>query len=415
MQAAPRSDETRSGGRSVDAPVWSLAAAQTIIWAGVYYMFPAMLLRFETATGWSKTELTAAFTLAIAVSAVASPLAGRLIDRGRGAALLAGCAAAGGLLVAALALAESYWVFTLIWLLLGLVMAGGLYIPCFSMVTRARGAAARGAITRITLIAGLAGTLSFPSAHWLSETIGWRETLVVFGAAVLLIAAPLAWFGARRLEREHAAHHGRREEARSGPSAGARRRLAGEPVFWLLAAAFASLALVHGVAINHLLPILDERGVAPALAVLTASAIGPMQVAGRLLMLAVERRVSSRTITAACFLALIGAMAALLGAAASPLMLIPFAALLGAGAGVTSIMKPVITRDLLGEADFGAVSGALGTAFLGAFALAPFAGSLLWTVGGYGFALSVLIGAGALGLAAFLFAARRASQGAASG
>jgi asparagine N-glycosylation enzyme membrane subunit Stt3 len=100
-------------------------------------------------------------------------------------------------------------------------------------------------------------------------------------------------------------------------------------------------------------------------------------------------------------------MLSLIGAAASLVLLLPFVALLGAGAGVTSIMKPVVTRDILGEADFGAVSGALAVPFLAAFAAAPFAGSLMWEVGGYGFVLALLTATTAIGLAAFLLASRR--------
>jgi hypothetical protein len=74
--------------------VWQLAIAQTIVWAGLFYSFPALILRWETEFGWSKTELTGAVTLAIGLSAVFSPLAGRLIDRGLGARVLAGGALA---------------------------------------------------------------------------------------------------------------------------------------------------------------------------------------------------------------------------------------------------------------------------------------------------------------------------------
>jgi len=76
--------------------VWQLAIAQTIVWAGLYYGFPALILRWETEFGWTKAELTGAVTLSIGLSALFSPLAGRLIDRGLGPQVLAGGALAGG-------------------------------------------------------------------------------------------------------------------------------------------------------------------------------------------------------------------------------------------------------------------------------------------------------------------------------
>lgn len=409
--------QTSGAAAPSPAPIWAMAVSQTIVWAAVYYMFPATLLQVQAETGWSKASVTLAFTAALGVSALASPAAGRLIDGGRGVAVVAGGAAAGGVLVAALgaalAVGAGYWVFLALWLMLGLVMAGALYIPCFSLVTRARGASARRAITLITLVAGFAGTVSFPAAHLLSATLGLPGALVVLGAAALGAGFPLALWGARRLEAEHRARpappSAPDSQDRQGDLGAPKKRWwLARPAFWLLAASFGCLALTHGVAINHLLPILAERGIAPDLAVLAASAIGPMQVAGRLLMLAVEHRASSRAITLACFMAMAGAPAALLaagwGAGCGALWLIPAVALLGAGAGVSSIMKPTTQRDILGEADFGAVSGALAVPFLAAFAAAPFLGSLLWEIGGYDVALGLLVGVSSLGGAAFFAA-----------
>ena len=64
--------------------VWPLAVAETIVWAAMYYAFPALLPAWEQDLGWSKTELSATFTLSLAVSALLAPVAGRLIDHGRG-------------------------------------------------------------------------------------------------------------------------------------------------------------------------------------------------------------------------------------------------------------------------------------------------------------------------------------------
>src|SRR5690606_29360844 len=90
-----------AGGRRMvqRSAVWQLAVAQTIVWAGLFYSFPALILRWETDFGWAKAELTGAVTLSIALSAVCSPLAGRLIDRGLGPRVLAGGPLAGGLCI----------------------------------------------------------------------------------------------------------------------------------------------------------------------------------------------------------------------------------------------------------------------------------------------------------------------------
>ena len=53
-----------------DRPIIFLAIGQTLVWAGLYYVFPALLVRWEESLGWSRADLTAAITLAIFVSAL---------------------------------------------------------------------------------------------------------------------------------------------------------------------------------------------------------------------------------------------------------------------------------------------------------------------------------------------------------
>src|SRR3546814_8640021 len=132
--------------------------AQTIVWAGLFYSFPALILRWETDFGWAKAELTGAVTLSIALSAVLSPLAGRLIDCGLGPQVLAGGALAGGLCIGLVGLVQSLWQFYALWCLLGVAIAFCLYDACFAVVVRAVGSYARRPITLITLAAGPAET-----------------------------------------------------------------------------------------------------------------------------------------------------------------------------------------------------------------------------------------------------------------
>ncbi|MGB5329398.1 MAG: MFS transporter, partial [Gammaproteobacteria bacterium] len=145
-----------------DRPILFLAIAQMLIWACIYYSFPALLLHWERSLGWSRADLTGAITLAVFVSAFCSPLYGRLIDAGRGALMMTAAAAIGGSCMILLSLIEQLWQFYLLWAVIGLCMAGSLYEPCFALITRARGAQAKRSIIFVTLVAGFAGTVSFP-------------------------------------------------------------------------------------------------------------------------------------------------------------------------------------------------------------------------------------------------------------
>src|SRR3546814_11489261 len=87
--------------------------------------------------------------------------------------------------------------------------------------------------------------------------------------------------------------------------------------------------------------MLAERGIPDGMAVFAAAMIGPMQVAGRLAMMAVERHVSNRGITVACFLSVSLATVSLMTASLVPIMLVPFVILQGSGHGVRSAARRV--------------------------------------------------------------------------
>lgn len=382
-----------------DRPILLLAIAQTLIWACIFYSFPGLLLHWEASLGWSRADLTGAITLALFVSAFGSPLYGRLIDTGHGAAMMTAAAVLGGICMMLLSLVEQQWQFYLLWAVIGLCMAGSLYEPCFALITRARGGDAKRAIIFVTLVAGFAGTISFPMAHGLVTAFDWRVAVLVFGAVAIFVVSPLMWLGASAVEQGGKSRH----------IADSHLALAGQSflrsrVFWCLALAFGLGAVVHGITLHHLLPILDERDIHPEVAVIAISFIGPMQVAGRLAMMAAERHVSNHGIAMTCFVLMSLSILLLIGAGLTPALLIGFVILFGGAYGMVSIVRPVIARELLGERQFGAKSGALALVYLTGSASAPFLGSLVWSRGGYDLVLPILVGLTVCGLLLYLFA-----------
>ncbi len=317
--------------------------------------------------------------------------------------MMAGASLLGGACMILLALVEQLWQFYLLWGIIGMCMAGSMYEPCFALITRARGADAKRAIILVTLIAGFAGSLSFPLAHGLAGEFGWRGAVVFFGATAILVVAPIMWLGASAVERGGAHRHVAARELSLAESSFLRT-----PVFWCLALGFGLGAVMHGVTLHHLLPVLDEREVHPDVAVLAIAFIGPMQVAGRLAMMAAERHVSNHAIAAACFILMGLSILLLIGASLSPLLLVGFVILFGGAYGMVSIIRPVIARDLLGERQFGAKSGALALVYLAGSASAPFAGSLVWSRGGYDLVLPLLVVLAACGLGLYWAAQRLA-------
>ena len=356
-----------------------LAFGQTLVWTCLYYIFPALLLRWETVLGWSKLDLTLAITLAIATSAIFSPIAGKIIDKDYGNSLLLISAVLGGIGLTLLSFIETIWHFYLVWILIGISIAGCLYEPCFAIVTKYRGEKAKHDIITITLIAGFASTICFPLTHIISNIFSWQVAAILFSFVVVFIASPMLWIGATLIRKE--AHQTPILEKTTQCTKD--KFLVKNPVFYYLAICFAIFALVHGVSLNHLLSILSERGYKMNIAILAASCIGPMQVVGRMIMLFSEKHLSTYKFSLIALLGMGISMAILFGSGSSVFLLFLFIAIFGTTYGTISVLRPVIVKNLLGSKNFGLKSGYLASAYLSGTAIAPYFGALIWKYFGY--------------------------------
>jgi MFS family permease len=359
--------------------VWSLAIAETIAWAGIFYLFPAMLMRWEAYFGWSRVELTFGFTGALIIAAGTGVFAGRLIDRGHGRILMTVSAFTGGLLIATLPLLQHLWQFYLIWLLIGFTMAGCLYEPCFAFLTHVYYPRSKRPIIIVTLVAGFAGTLCFPLSSIIANNIHWQAAVWVFSILVCGLAVPLFWYGASIKPAQRRSP----PAVRQTPLTAIVTPLLRSPTFWCLVVAFACFSLNHSMIISHILPLLDSQGVSGNYAVIAASSIGAAQVLGRLILVTVERRLSMLLISMFSFIGLSLASVHLAFAGTATIILCLFVCLQGGSAGIGSIAKPTVTADLLGSANFGAISAMVSIAHMLGFAFGPGLSSLIWSVTDY--------------------------------
>jgi len=383
-----------------DKTIVLLAFAQITVWASLYYVFPAMLLYWEADFGWTRTQLTGALTTAALLSAVVSPLVGRLIDRGFAPIVMTGSTLTGAVCLFLLSRVDSLLEFYGIWVVIGIALAGCLYEPSFALITRARGAAAKRSIMQVTIMAGFAGTISFPFTHAVSSAYGWTTAVQSLSAGVVFLGVPLMWLSSNSLEAQVSSQRRLQGQKKKTDHAFLR-----DTRIWYLALSFALLAILHGVALHHLLPILSEKGVSTELAVLVASLIGPMQVAGRLVMALTSVRISNRVQASASFVLLGISIVALMASAYSEHLVFVFVALFGGAYGTVSILRPVITREVLGERDFGSKYGVVASIYLAGGAAGPVLGSLFWLIGGYDLVLPCISLLAVLALILYLIAA----------
>ena len=390
--------------RSQARGVWLLALGQTLTYAGVYYGFAALLPDLLAATGWSLAQLAFGPTLSFVVMAALLPVTGRLLDHGYGARMMLVGPALGAIALLMLSQATALWQWNMAWALVGVAMSGCVYETCFAQLTRVLdggapqpqggGMDARSAIIRVTLVAGFSSSLAFPLGHWWGGALGGQGALAAF-AAVVACAIPLHWAGLARLG------HARRSADHPAPPKGTVAAALRKPAFWGLAAVLSALWASHGILMTYILVMFEDRGAAATVATVAASLIGPAQVLGRFLLMLGGARVPNRLATFVSIGALVAASGVLIAAGAAPWLIFVFAALQGTGAGLFSILRPVLVADLLGRAGFGAVSSAISVGPVLANAAAPALGAALLRWGG---ADLVYISCLALCLLAFILA-----------
>ncbi|HLO94244.1 MAG TPA: MFS transporter, partial [Burkholderiaceae bacterium] len=141
-------------GRGRSTTVIALGLAQTLAWASSYYL-PAMLAQpMARSLGLEAPDIFAAFSVALVVSALVGPWAGRLIDRRGGRPVLAGTSLLFAAGLGLMATCTGFPGLLLAWVAMGIAMGSGLYEAAFATLVRLHRLESRQMITGITLIAG---------------------------------------------------------------------------------------------------------------------------------------------------------------------------------------------------------------------------------------------------------------------
>jgi MFS family permease len=348
--------------------ITSLGIAQTLAWASSYYL-PAMLATsMARDLGISAPTVFLGFSLALVVSALLGPLAGKLIDRYGGRPVLAANSFVFAAGLAGLAMAQGPVGMMLAWAVLGIAMAAGLYEAAFAALVHLYGKDARGAITGITLFAGFASTVGWPLSAWLELEWGWRAACWVWAALHLVVALPLnltlpASSVTQAVQAAAAADPA--TDITPPPASTQNAQLTAI----LLAFVFAVTWFISTAMAAHLPRLLQVQGVPLATALIFAGLVGPAQVAGRLLEYGLLRNIhpliSARVAGA---MHTLGAMIFLfIGVPAGAV----FTVLHGAGNGVLTIAKGTLPLVLFGVKDYGARQGLLMVPARFAQALSP--------------------------------------------
>lgn len=348
-----------------------LAVTQIVSWGSLYYAFSIVAPDIERDLALAPELVFGAFSWALLVAGLVSTPVGILLDRYGGRYVMATGSVLCTLGLVGLSHCTGVVSYYVAWTLIGVAMALTLYEAAFATINRKLEIGSRKAISTLTLFGGFASTVFWPLTAKLHTMLGWRDTYLWYGAIQLLICVPLhLWLGADTARSKLRDPVG---APRSHTLAEALRHQA----FWMLALAFSANAFIFSAMSVHLIPLLGHLGESAALAVMLATLIGPMQVAGRIGEMTLGRNTPPQTVGKLTFSMLPAALLVLVLFGSQAWAAASFCVLYGLSNGILTIVRGSVPQALFGRENYGAISGAMAGPSLLSKAAGPLAAAAI--------------------------------------
>jgi len=392
-----------NGPRPAPANLWrivtALGVSQIIAWGSLYYSIAVLAAPMRADLGLGETWVFGAFTVSLLLSGAVAPFVGRMLDRHGGRTVLPAGSLLGAAAFVILGTATGPVTYGIGWAVGGLAMGAGLYDAAFAALAVVAGAGYRRAVTGLTLWGGVASTVFWPLSQFLLEAVGWRHTLFVYAALHLLVCLPLYRCSLPRVA----------PPARAHPEDSTPAAAPAAPGFLWLAIAFASGSFIVSALGVHVIELLKRFGLTATQAIVVASLIGPMQVAGRVAEFVLARRLSSVAFGTIAFAMMLTAMVLLRNVEGVLLVAFVFVAIYGWSNGTMTIVRGTVPVELYGQNGYGELLGRLARPAFFARALAPAAFAATLSAGlTHEGAVTLLAGFAVVGLVCYRLAIRSA-------
>lgn len=376
-----------------------VVGAAQILASGATHYLPAVIAAAACQElGLSNSLFFAAYSMALAVSGLAGPFAGRLVDRmgGRPVLMMSNVIFAIGLILMALSIGTLSLFIS--FAIIGFGMAMGLFEVAFSAIVRLIGKNSRNAITGVTLLAGFASAVGWTSSVYVESRYGWRGVCWFWALLHLCFGLPLhsllPSISKTRVNNAAPAASDLQIKIEEPSQPPEPSKLTG----YLLAFVFAISAFIGMALMSHLPRLLEGMGVPLAVAFSIGALVGPSQVMGRLIDFAFLRKIHPLIGTRIAALAhpLSGALLLLIGA---PFAL-PFVVLHGLGNGVLIISRGTLPLAIYGTKGYGQRQGWLmmpskfaqaAAPFVFGLALSEWGSNSLWLTWGLGMSVFIAL------------------------
>ena len=375
------------------SPVTILGICQILGWGSSFYLLAVLAKPIAEDTGWTFSWVVGGVSVGLLVAGLVSRHVGRAIHRHGGRPILIGSSLLLAVGLAVLSQASNFAIYVLAWAIIGLGMGSGLYDAAFSTLGRLYGEAARRPITALTLWGGFASTVCWPLSAHLVESIGWRDTCLVYTALHLLVGLPRHAFAVPRELKASDRVKPTEAEAPAAADAPPKRSAWLFPVLATLITTGSSIVSIIGV---HLLTILQARDLALATAVALGALVGPSQVGARVVEILFGNR-DHPIWTMAASAALMATGLAVLSAS---IPLVAFGLIVYAsGVGIQSIARGTLPLALYGQTGYAVAMGRLAMPALIAQSISPTLAAMMLQAAGVSATLATLTGLAAANIA----------------
>jgi MFS family permease len=360
--------------------------------------FGVFVLPLSEEFGWGRGDMSLALTLMSVAIVFLSPVAGTLLDRYGVRRVLIPSIFFFGIAIAGLSLMTgSLLHYYAMYLLLAL--AGVCTTPAsYSRVIVAWFDARRGLALGIVLAGIGVGTAIIPPyIELLTSNFGWRVAFLGVSALILLVSLPAVWAWISEPVKELPDGTARVEEGFSFRESIATRQ------FQFIAISFLLLGIMSGGILAHLVPLLTDRGVTPAVAASVASLLGVTLIVARLFIgYLLDRFFAPGVVAVFLMCPVIGLVILMSGAGGTPAIFAVVMVGLGIGAEM-DFMSYLVSR-YFGLRAFGRLYGLIYASITVGVSIGPIVMGYSEQLGGtYDFGLKVLLFASAVAIIPLMF------------
>ncbi len=383
-----------------------------------YYGMSALFKPLIAEYGWTRAQLSAAFSMRSIEGGLEGPIGGMLIDKygPRKITIISTIIASVGLIL--VLFVKDIWQFVIVW---GFVVSLGFNLGLYDTVNAAvakwfikkRGRA----LSLVTIGGGLGAPVIVPIMTWIILNHGWRAALIFVAITTLLICLPLAWFWikdqppehygllpdgdtvVKRSDEELEAGIEYHEEYEFTPKEAMKTSS-----FWFMLIAFALSAGITAAVTMHQMPYLEDIGIDTMAAAGILGLMATMSLPGRVVFAWVGDKWGERTaLLIGYFFKMVGVL--VWTSATSMGQILLFVVIYGIGYGGTIPVSSSLRASYFGRKAYATITG-ISTLFtaLTNIAYPIFAGWTYDVSGSYNQAFLIIAGLQALAMVFMFFA-----------